>query len=64
LPVYQRFGQRVISLSEAKSNVTAVILAHEHRLARSTAIPDLKVAFATNHGGTPVSALVAAVKTR
>jgi len=52
LPLYQTMGKLVSSM-----NYDACVLAHDVGLARRTAIPHLKVAFTTKHGGLSVSAL-------
>lgn len=56
LPLYQSLGYKILGL-ETQSMVHVSILAHDVRLTRQTAIPNLKIQFSSKHGGLNVFAL-------
>ena len=58
LPLYQTLGHKVQRLAETEGkSIHFSILAHNSRLARQTAIKNLNIQFASNHGGMKVFAL-------
>ena len=54
LPLYQTLGKYVNQIKDAKLG----LIAHDITLARQTAVPNMKVQFATIHGGLSVVCLV------
>lgn len=58
LPLYQLLGHRINELARVReegSSVRVAMLARDRDLARRTAMKGLRVRFAANHGGLPVS---------